>query len=263
MEGFIDHSDSLKKIGRYGPGDCQFMTSGRGIQHAEMFPLINKDSPNTLRLFQIWLNIPKVNKNCPPTQITHWAEDVPKIIQDGCIVTVWAGELAGKIAQSPPPHSYANDPTNKVGIFFIKLDPGSQFTLPARLQDNQDEKKKINRTLYFVSGEKAIVNKSSPFPTSTTLVCDSAFDFTIENPASADTVLECLVLEGRPIGEPVAQRGPFVMNTQDELANAFLEYRMTQFGQPWPFSSHAPVHGRDRGRFADLGDGKILYPPSR
>ena len=236
------------------------MTSGRGIQHAEMFPLINRDGPNPLRFFQLWLNIPKVNKNCPPTQITHWAEQVPKIIQDGVCVTVWAGELLGKTAQAPPPHSYASNPSNKVGIFFIKLDPGSSFTLPAHPAQDSQEERKINRSLYFVSGKQAIVNKSSPFPSSsTTLLCDSLAEFVIENPGT--DIVECLVLEGRPIGEPVAQRGPFVMNTQEELASAFLEYRMTQFGQPWPFSSDSPVHCRDRGRFVDLGDGKIIYPP--
>ncbi len=63
------------------------------------------------------------------------------------------------------------------------------------------------------------------------------------------------MLQGRPIGEPVAQAGPFVMNTETEVAEAFADYRRTQFGG-WPWPDHAPVHGRDAGRFARHGDGR-------
>jgi redox-sensitive bicupin YhaK (pirin superfamily) len=66
---------------------------------------------------------------------------------------------------------------------------------------------------------------------------------------------EFLVLQGRPIGEPVAQAGPFVMNTQTEVAEAFADYRRTQFGG-WPWPDNAPVHAREAGRFARHGDGR-------
>ena len=67
---------------------------------------------------------------------------------------------------------------------------------------------------------------------------------------------EVLMLQGRPIGEPVAQYGPFVMNTRAELEQAFQDYRSTQFGG-WPFPENAPVHPRDRGRFARHADGRV------
>ena len=67
---------------------------------------------------------------------------------------------------------------------------------------------------------------------------------------------EVLLLQGRPIGEPVAQYGPFVMNTRAELEQAFQDYRRTQFGG-WPFPENAPVHPRDRGRFARHADGRV------
>ena len=70
------------------------------------------------------------------------------------------------------------------------------------------------------------------------------------------TVSECLLLQGRPIGEPVAQAGPFVMNTRQELRQAFGDYQRTQFGG-WPWPDDAPVHGPDAGRFARHADGRM------
>jgi hypothetical protein len=72
-------------------------------------------------------------------------------------------------------------------------------------------------------------------------------------------VAEMLLLQGRPIGEPVAQHGPFVMNTRAELEQAFMDYRRTQFGG-WPFHDSAPVHPRDQGRFARHADGRVERP---
>ena len=67
---------------------------------------------------------------------------------------------------------------------------------------------------------------------------------------------QLLVLQGRPIGEPVAQYGPFVMNTQAEIHQAFADYRRTEFGG-WPWGRSDPVHARDKGRFARHADGRV------
>ena len=95
MEGLVDHTDSVGNAGRYGQGDVQWMTAGKGIVHGEMFPLVNDDAPNPLRLFQIWLNLPARSKMVDTAFVMHWAEDVQSVTDTdaGYELVVWAGEL--------------------------------------------------------------------------------------------------------------------------------------------------------------------------
>ena len=77
LQGIVDHSDSHGASGRYGNGDVQWMTAGAGLQHAEMFPLLNKEKENPLHLFQIWLNLPKSKKFADPHYKMLWADMIP------------------------------------------------------------------------------------------------------------------------------------------------------------------------------------------
>ena len=106
-EGLVDHTDSQGNAGRYGQGDLQWMTAGAGIVHGEMFPLINKDQPNTLRLFQIWLNLPAASKFAEPAFVMHWNERVPRVSAPGSEVRVFAGQLGDAKGLPPPPSSWA------------------------------------------------------------------------------------------------------------------------------------------------------------
>ena len=80
-KGLVDHADSLGATARYGEGDVQWLTTGSGVQHGEMFPLVHEDKDNTLDLFQIWLNLPAKNKMAPPDFTMFWAHNIPHVVQ--------------------------------------------------------------------------------------------------------------------------------------------------------------------------------------
>ncbi len=253
LEGFVDHSDSHGAAGRYGMGDVQWMTAGAGLQHCEMFPLTQKDKENPVELFQIWLNLPKKDKFCDPHFKMLWAETIPLVKHKDekgkqTQIMVFAGQLDDARAPAPAPDSWAANPANGVNIWTIKMEAGAQWTLPAT-----DAKK--HRTLYFYQGSEISVG-GMEVPSS------KAIELLAEQDAIIDCIAEdayMLLLEALPINEPVAQHGPFVMNTQDEIHQAFADYRRTQFGG-WPWERYDHVHPRDEGRFAKYKEGKVERP---
>ena len=113
------------------------------------------------------------------------------------------------------------------------------------------------RTLYFFAGSKVdVAGLTVGHHAAIEVVADQ--DVTL---AAPEGKIELLLMQGRPIGEPVAQYGPFVMNTRAELEQAFNDYRRTQFGG-WPFRANDPVHPRERGRFARHADGRVEDAPA-
>mmetsp|Transcript_12367 Transcript_12367/g.19870 ORF Transcript_12367/g.19870 Transcript_12367/m.19870 type:complete len:349 (-) Transcript_12367:189-1235(-) len=257
IEGIIDHTDSMKCGGRYGQGDLQWMTAGKGVVHGEMFPLVNADKPNPTRFFQIWLNLPKKNKMVNPDYIMHWAEDVKKFASqdEKTKVTVWAGEIDGVKALEPPKNSWAADPANDVAVWHIEVAPGGKFLLPKAKGGNG-----INRTFYFIEGKNLEISQQTIDPNSRVDV-NAGMEVELSVPKSASRSAELLMLQGKPIGEPIAQHGPFVMNSQAEIMQAFMDYQRTQFGGwPWPNNDH--VFPREKGRFSKKGK-KTEYPPKR
>jgi hypothetical protein len=251
-EGYIDHSDSLGATARFGRGDVQWLTAGAGIVHSEMFPLLAPDKPNRLELFQIWLNLPAKSKFAAPYFTMFWDRDVPRHRPaEGVEVTLVAGELEGSKAPAPPPDSWAANAEADVAIWLISLAPGAKWTLPPARSS------RTVRTLYFFSGSKVELAGRA-------LAQHAAIDLTADQPVpmtAVDGRVELLLMQGRPIAEPVAQYGPFVMNTRAELETAFRDYQRTQFGG-WPFPADDPVHARDRGRFARHADGRVEDAPA-
>lgn len=256
--GLIDHADSLGAAARFGSGDVQWLTAGAGIQHAEMFPLLDTVGPNPLELFQIWLNLPARSKMAPPHFTMFWAEDIPRHrVFDGqgraAEIVVIAGALPGAEAGAPlplPPDSFAAQPDSALAIWTLKLDAGARLVLPPAPGAG------ARRRLYFFKGRSiAIAGRQLREPASIDVPADSP----VELVAGEETV-ELLMLQGRPIGEPVAQYGPFVMNTRQQLQQAFEDYQRTQFGG-WPWPDSAPVHGAEPRRFARHVDGRLEERP--
>ncbi|MBA3398004.1 MAG: pirin family protein [Deltaproteobacteria bacterium] len=251
--GLIDHADSLGAAARFGQGDVQWLTAGKGIVHSEMFPLLARDAPNPAELFQIWLNLPARNKLVEPYFSMLWADKIPRHVHRDAAgksteVTVVAGTLGDATPPSPPPDSWASTPDADVAIWSIRMAPGATWTMPPARPTS-------NRTLYLFAGGSEIADRTVTKGTGVRLRPDTTVTITAA-PQAAPAPVELLLLQGKPIGEPVVQYGPFVMNTRAEIQQAMSDYQRTRFGG-WPWPADAPVHPRHEGRFARHADGRI------
>lgn len=246
--GLVDHADSHGQAGRYGNGDVQWMTAGLGLQHSEMFPLLNTEAENPLELFQVWLNLPADKKFVKPHFKMLWAEDIPTAkITDGKGKLIGINVIAGNIGQvsalAPAPDSWAATPENEVAIWTIKMEAGAQWKMPAASSQ-------AKRSLYFYKGSSVRIDGDEiPPEKAIELIPDQ--EPLIEN-GSSDGYF--VLLQGKPINEPVIQYGPFVMNTKTEIQQAMYDYQRTEFGG-WPWTKRDQIHPRDKGRFASYQDG--------
>lgn len=256
-QGLVDHADSLGATARFGHGDVQWMTAGQGVEHSEMFPLVREDADNPLELFQIWLNLPRDAKTEPAHFTMFWGEQIPVWERDGARVRVIAGAplaasgfASASALRSPPPASWASQEGSEVGILTITLEPGSSVTLPAASEG-------VKRALYGFSGATLKVDgEALALPAAWELRDRAAVRI-----EAAEAGADLLYLQGRPIGEPVVQHGPFVMNTVGEIRQAMVDYQRGAFGA-WPWPSPAPHHGASALRFAKHGEGDEERPPS-
>jgi redox-sensitive bicupin YhaK (pirin superfamily) len=249
-QGYIDHSDSLGATARFGRGDVQWLTAGRGINHSEMFPLLDREQPNPLELFQIWLNLPKSDKLVEPHFSMLWSHMLARHVASDesgrrTEITLIAGHIGDAVAPAPPPHSWAANPDHDVAIWTIALEPNAIFTLPRAHAST-------NRSLYFFRG-RSLALAGQPIDAHAALKVRADADVTIENGSDPS---ELLLLQAKPIIEPVVQYGPFVMNSRAEIQQAILDYQRTSFGG-WPWPTNAPVHAREAGRFAKHADGRV------
>ena len=254
--GFIDHADSLGAAARFGPGDVQWVTAGAGIQHSEMFPLLNTEAPNPTEFFQIWLNLPRDAKFADPHFSMLWAESIPVVhLDDGrhgrrASVTVNVGAFGEQHGPGAPPESWAARPGSEVAIWQVRIGEGGWVELPPASAG-------VHRAVYNIGPARVTLGEhesAEGIPGRSGVVV--AADVPLRLVGTGDL----LVMQGRPIGEPVAQYGPFVMNEESELRQAFVDYRRTQFGG-WPWSTPDPTHGKEAVRFARRGD-DFEDPPS-
>ena len=242
-KGLIDHSDSLGATARFGRGDVQWLTAGGGIVHSEMFPLVDRDGPNPVELFQIWLNLPAARKMDDPYFTMIWADDIPKveIVDDAghrVVLTVIAGAVDGRHAAP-------------AAAELVGLDRPSPTSPSGTSPSSRARRGRSHRP----PGPTPSARSTS----STASRCRSAARQRPRPRHRLGAALrrarhrrrptrgaEALVLQGRPIGEPVAQQGPFVMNDEAGLRQTFLDYQRTGFGG-WPWPARRPGARRRRG----------------
>ena len=252
LEGIVDHFDSKGAEGRYGNGDVQWLTTGAGCQHVEMFPLVHQDKENPLELFQIWLNLPARSKFADPDYKMLWAEEIPVIKHTNekgktATIRLIAGRYENKKSLEPTKNSWAAKEENHVGIQLVELEPEAEFHIGAG-------SKTLNRNLYFYEGTGSITVDGKNVDPSSRIKLSGEDEITVVN---GDKTSYVLLLEGEPINEPVVQYGPFVMNSEQEIRNAYEDYQNTQFGG-WPWPDDEPVHEREMGRFARYPDGSVV-----
>lgn len=248
--GFVDHFDSLGNAGRYSAGDAQWVTTGNGIQHCEMFPLVNAEQDNTLELFQIWLNSSPEQKTQDADYKMLWREEIPQVNEDNSTdhatanVRIIAGEFKGQQSLERLPYSWAYAKENKLNIYLITLAAHAEIIIPASSTT-------ATRFAYFYQGQTLVV-EDTEVQFKHLLELKSDTDIHLQ---AGDQEARILWLEGEPIGAPVAAHGPFVLNSRAELETAFRRYQQTQFGG-WPWPNEGPVFQRDMPRYASYEGGK-------
>jgi quercetin 2,3-dioxygenase len=191
-----------------------------------------------------------------------WSENIPTISVPGVEVKIISGALSGMDLPPPPPcppKSWASQPENNVNIMTIRLEPNASWILPPSFQALEAVGDKLMKKClyYFTPSEGLTLDDGQPVPLRTKLDIDPFKPVKLSNRGSG--LVELLLLEGKSINEPVVQHGPFVMNTRDEIMQAFTDYQRTEFGR-WPWKTDDPVHDRHKGRFAKYPDGRLEEP---
>ncbi|MGK0349251.1 MAG: redox-sensitive bicupin YhaK (pirin superfamily), partial [Myxococcota bacterium] len=182
-----------------------------------------------------------------------WNQQIPRhTVTDsqgiGTEVVTVVGAIDGIEGPPPPPNSWASRPESGMAIWTIRIPPGGHYTLPAGPAGT-------HRVAYLFKGASLKVADRDVSPeVAIQLRPNEAIAL-----VNGDTEAELLLLQARPIGEPVARHGPFVMNTEEEIRQAFTDYHAGHFGR-WPWPDTGPVHPRDKERFALHADGRLETP---
>jgi quercetin 2,3-dioxygenase len=209
LKGRMEHGDSLGNQGAIGAGDVQWMTAGGGIVHQEM----PKQESRGLWGFQLWANLPAANKMMKPRYQEVQAGDIPEAkLENGGSAKVIAGEIGG--VRGP-----VKDIVTEPEYFDITLPPGADFSHPVA--------KGRNVFAYVIQGQGRFGLSPGQTIGTEELVVFGQGD--LVRVVGSDEGVRFLLVSGRPIKEPVAWRGPIVMNTEQELNQAFIEYEEGTF----------------------------------
>lgn len=214
LEGGMEHKDSAGHSGQIGPGDVQWMTAGAGVVHSEMPFASILDNGGVMHGFQIWVNLPSRDKMMAPRYQDIPADRIPLWVSaDGAVnVRVIAGDVGDKKA--------VIDTRTPIVFLHIKMQPGATF--------RQSVDPGFNVLAYVIDG--AVQSGGQKADTSEMLVFLNGGDY-VELNAPSDSPADVLFLAGAPLNEPVARWGPFVMNTDNEIQQAFADYQAGRMGE--------------------------------
>ncbi|BBD07268.1 pirin family protein [Desulfovibrio ferrophilus] len=207
LGGEVEHGDSLGNKGTIGTGDVQWMTAGSGIIHQEM---PKGDESGAMLGFQLWANLPAVDKMMAPRYRGITAVEIPEVVQtDGTVIKVIAGNVdgvGGPVADVVIDPEYL-DCTVPTGVEFVHSVPRGHTAF-----------------VYVIGGQGSV--NGSPVKNRMLVLFDDGDELAL---SAADDSLRFLLVSGKPLKEPIAWRGPIVMNTQQELELAFREFQEGTF----------------------------------
>lgn len=201
LDGHMRHRDSMGNSGEVGPGGAQWMKAASGVIHSEM----PRRSAGLLRGFQLWINLPAAEKMSAPAYQELRPEAIPVVEENGARVKILLGEYQGR-------HGGIHDPNTRVQYLDVSLRPGGEFST-ALAPDYQG-------FVYIFEGAAALSGHSLPTHSLALLGEGDALILT-----ATEQGARFLLVAGMPIREPVVQYGPFVMNTREEIEQAFADYR--------------------------------------
>src|SRR5450756_2422140 len=230
IDGIFDHQDSFGGGGTITNGDTQWMTAGSGILHIEEPPEHLVVSGGLFHGFQLWVNLPRIDKLIAPRYQDIRSGQVTLLSSrdGGSLVRVIAGDVAG---QAGPGSTHT-----PLSMGHAKIAPGAELELPWRPD--------FNALVYVMSGDGFVGPNQSPIGTGQLAVLGAGDVLTLSaattQPVRYSSGVEVLILGGAPIREPIAWAGPFVMNTRAELTQAFEDYNAGRLGNPVP---HGDVGG--------------------
>lgn len=222
LEGSVNHRDSLGNAGLIGPGDVQWMTSGRGIMHEEM---PRRGPSGAIQGFQLWVNLPAAQKMGQPRYQEVSAATIPTVEVEGVTVRVVAGEYGGI---SGPVTEIAASPL----YMDIQLAPGAEFALPVPAEHTL--------RVYVFEGEGvfggADASEGQYASAVKMLIFGDGDEVRVR--AGAASHVRFMLMAGLPFGEPIVPYGPFVMNTVEEIQQTLADLRAGTFVQPLGETTH-------------------------
>jgi len=210
-QGEVAHRDSTGNGGVIGAGDVQWMTAAGGILHEEFHSEAFTREGGTFEVAQLWVNLPAKDKLTTPRYQSIVAADIPTVeLADGAgAVRVIAGEFAG---HAGPAHTFT-----PINVWDVRLSGRTTLTPP----EGHD------LAVVVLAGEVAVNGETRARDAEVVVFERTGGEFTVESTVEA----KLLLLSGEPIEEPVVSYGPFVMNTEDEIRGAIVDYQSGRFGR--------------------------------